>query len=164
MCPHSLQTNSILIHQTTPLCSHLSIITQSPKGICEKTKIQIDTVLPAGVSWGDGDEGRGAQWQCCGPRRNCDGVRLRLAIKVVLFCLPKGQRGQLDGTARQPPHQEGLHAGDWPRLRGVWWIIRHLECGGKKGGWIRWKHRPDWNRNKKAYRNWQKWWQKHFKH
>lgn len=80
---------------------------------------QTHVLLPADVSGGDGDKWRCAQWQCCGPWWDCDCVRLGLAVTVVLLCLSEGQRGQLDRPARQPAHQERLHAGDWPWLWGV---------------------------------------------
>lgn len=88
-------------------------------------KKDIYILLPAGVSSSDSDEWWGAKRQCCGPWWYGDCVWLGFAIAVVLFCLSKGQRRQLNCPTRQPPHKEGLHAGDW--LWGVRGLVGYLK-------------------------------------
>lgn len=105
-------TNESLLQQSTPAYSP-----GNPPGNnmtkWNKDIKDIYILLPAGVSSSDGDEWRGAKRQRCGSWRYRDCVGLRFAIAVVLFCLSKGQRRQLDRPTGQPPHEEGLHAGDW---------------------------------------------------
>lgn len=87
-------------------------------------------LLPACVSSRDGDEWRGAKRQCCGSWWYRDCVWLGFAFTVVLFCLSKGQRRQLNCPTRHPPYQEGLHAGDW--LWGARGLVGYL----KRSQWI----------------------------
>lgn len=76
--------------------------------------------VPAALCGCDCDE-----WGCSQGEAGWSGLcclGLWPLLAVVLLSLSEGQRRQLHAPTRQPADGEGLHAGQWTALRGLWQV------------------------------------------